>query len=296
MAFYRTISWLFTRIFSLIGLALVVPLALSALCVFIGSGNTAGRLIACLLGALALLLALNAKQNLRKLDQPEVDKSDRDVPNQPLHSVVSGSFVREADLEKYLVENWTWLDAGFPMEFVGQQIQCGELGVIDILARDKVTRDYVVIELKKKLADDVVLGQISRYMGGIQRNRAAIEGVSVRGVIIARTISSRLRAAVSVNPKVELRQYVWTHKGESRAILANRLKCSPRELLLLNNTSDLRSGNRSRGHFRVFRGITRFFHASGLGLTHFSWVIAKNALFLWVSTRERLRDQNPREK
>ncbi|MBU0639491.1 MAG: DUF1016 family protein [Planctomycetes bacterium] len=153
-------------------------------------------------------------------------------------SVVGGTFAREADLENFLVTNWDQLDFGAPLEFVAQQVRCGELGIIDVLGRDRVTRDYVVVELKKGQADDVVFGQLSRYMGGVKRDRATIEGVGVRGIIVARTISPKLRAAAAVNPKVSLRRYVYVSNGESRASLAQRLNCSPGDLLLLPGTGD----------------------------------------------------------
>jgi len=166
---------------------------------------------------------------------PPIDVLGSTAANCP---VVGGTFVREADLESFLVRNWDRLDFGTPLEFVAQQVPCGELGIIDVLARDRVTRDYVVVELKKGQADDVVFGQLSRYLGGIERDCATIEGIGVRGIIVARTISSRLRAAASVNPKVGLRQYVWVSNGGSRASLAQRLNCSPGDLLLLPGTGD----------------------------------------------------------
>ena len=135
----------------------------------------------------------------------------RDLPDSTTNDcpVVGGTFAREADLEKFLVGSWSRLDFGVPLDFVGQQVSCGDLGIIDLLARDRVTHDYVVIELKKGRADDVVFGQLSRYLGAVEQDRAKVEGVGIHGIIVARRISPRLRAAVSVNAKVSVRRYVW---------------------------------------------------------------------------------------
>ena len=218
---------------------LAMLLGLFALFGFMVDGTSEGRVAA---GVLALLLFVIGAYALG-------DQGPRDLPHSPRANspsisttanrpVVGGTFLREADLENFLVRNWDRLDFGTPLKFIEQQVRCGELGIIDVLARDRVTRDYVVVEIKKEQADDVVFGQLARYMGGIERDRATIEGVGVRGIVVARTISSRLRVAASVNPKVGLRQYVWVSNGESSASLAQRLNCSPVDLLLLPGTAD----------------------------------------------------------
>ena len=205
-----------------------------------GSPSATGLFPIALMLGLVVFLLLSARSR-KKREQRQKEEMYSRMPRTDLrYDAVSGTFAREADLENYLVRNWYRLDFGTPLEFVAQQVPCAELGIIDVLARDRVTRDYVVVELKKEQADDVVFGQLSRYMGGIQQDRATIEGVGVCGIIVARTISSRLRAAASVNPKVGLRQYVWVAKGESRASLAQRLNCSPGDLLLLHGTVDQR--------------------------------------------------------
>ena len=68
------------------------------------------------------------------------------------------------------------------------------VGPIDLLAIDTKTGEYVVIELKKGRSADKVYGQCSRYMGWIRKNLAA-KGVKVHGVIVARAIDDKLKAA-----------------------------------------------------------------------------------------------------
>jgi hypothetical protein len=68
------------------------------------------------------------------------------------------------------------------------------VGPIDLLTIDTKTSEYVVIELKKGRSADKVYGQCSRYMGWVRKNLAA-EGAKVHGVIVARQIDDKLKAA-----------------------------------------------------------------------------------------------------
>src|SRR3546814_2790014 len=72
------------------------------------------------------------------------------------------------------------IEANFPgfanfvqrsLQFIGRQYET-TVGPIDILARDKKTGGYVVIELKKGRAAAKVFGPLSRYMGWVKKNLA----------------------------------------------------------------------------------------------------------------------------
>uniref|UniRef100_UPI00261FAF57 AlwI family type II restriction endonuclease n=1 Tax=uncultured Paracoccus sp. TaxID=189685 RepID=UPI00261FAF57 len=92
-----------------------------------------------------------------------------------------------------------------PLEFVGRQYET-TVGPIDILARDKRTKGYVVIELKKGRAADKVFGQLSRYMGWVKKNLAGNAPVS--GMIVGTTIDEKLRAARDAHDtKIDLVTY-----------------------------------------------------------------------------------------
>ena len=84
----------------------------------------------------------------------------------------------EQYLEDLLVEQWETLPWGEELEYLDRQVECGTLGTLDILARDRSNGDYVVIELKRHQGDDEVVGQVSRYMGWIKKQRADHEGVA----------------------------------------------------------------------------------------------------------------------
>jgi hypothetical protein len=91
-----------------------------------------------------------------------------------------------------------------------EQFACGDLGRIDILARDRTSGDYVVIELKRDQGDDEVVGQVSRYMGWIKQRRADQEKVGVKGIIVAHEATDRLRWAVLPHPTISLYTYKFS--------------------------------------------------------------------------------------
>jgi hypothetical protein len=90
------------------------------------------------------------------------------------------------------------------LDYIGDKIDCNlqlegrqystTVGPIDLLCKDKKTDTWVVIELKKGRSADKVYGQCSRYMGWVRKNLAQ-PGQSVHGVIVAKTIDDKLKAA-----------------------------------------------------------------------------------------------------
>ena len=117
------------------------------------------------------------------------------------------SLPSESQLEDLIIKQWESFDFGADLEYVGRQIPCGNIGVLDILARDRDTRAYVVMELKKGEADDEVFGQLARYMGWVIKNMAEPEGVGVEGIIIASHLSSKLQSAAASHSGVGLLCY-----------------------------------------------------------------------------------------
>ena len=88
---------------------------------------------------------------------------------------------------------------------VAQQY-ASDTGTIDILAISKDKKEYLVIELKKGRTSDVVVGQILRYMGFVN-NDLAVNGETVRGVVIALEDDLRLRNALSMVPTIDFFRY-----------------------------------------------------------------------------------------
>ncbi len=102
----------------------------------------------------------------------------------------------EQYLEDILVTQWESLDWGADLEYLGRQVPCGTLGRIDILARDRATGDFVVIELKRDQTDDEVIGQLSRYMGWATEHKAAPQRVGVRGIVVVHELAPKLRGGL----------------------------------------------------------------------------------------------------
>ena len=86
-------------------------------------------------------------------------------------------------------------------------------GPLDILAISKDKKEFLVIELKKGRASDVVMGQIQRYMGHIKNNLAGDR--DVKGLIIALEDDKNLRDALSVAPNIKFMKYEVSFKLSS---------------------------------------------------------------------------------
>jgi len=128
-------------------------------------------------------------------------------------------FVMERHLEDFLVQNWsrTLLGREYRIfedegETIGQQYQT-DSGPIDILAISRDNRTLLVVELKKGRANDVVAGQILRYMGYV-REELAETGQQVKGLIIAAEEDLRLKRALAVVPDISFMRYSVNFKLE----------------------------------------------------------------------------------
>lgn len=132
------------------------------------------------------------------------------IPSSPVALEISqGLFYMEKQLEDFIIYNWdnTILGKKYDLiiedgELLSQQFRT-EIGPIDILARDKKTKDYVVTELKKNQTSDDTIGQLARYMGWIKENK----GGEVKGIIIAGQYDRKLDFALKVMPNVEVFLY-----------------------------------------------------------------------------------------
>ena len=121
-----------------------------------------------------------------------------------------GLFYMEKQLEDFIIENWNKTEFGKKYdlieeegELISQQFKT-DIGFIDILARDKKTKNYVVIELKKNQTSDDTIGQLLRYMGWIKKNK---KDDGVKGVIVAGQFDTKLDHAKSMIPNSEVFLY-----------------------------------------------------------------------------------------
>jgi RecB family endonuclease NucS len=79
-----------------------------------------------------------------------------------------------------------------------------DIGTIDILAKDKTTNSYIVIELKRNQTSDDTVGQLARYMGWISEKK---NDKNVKGIIIASDYDKKLEYALKVVNNVEVFLY-----------------------------------------------------------------------------------------
>ena len=147
---------------------------------------------------------------LRGVTQPPIVSTDETIED-------PATFALEKHLEDFLVQNWsgTELSREFDIfeedgELVGQQFPT-ESGPIDILAISRDRKTLLVVELKKGRANDVVVGQLLRYMGFVKSELAETEQ-TVRGVVIALEDDQRLRRALTMVPNIDFYRYQVSFK------------------------------------------------------------------------------------
>lgn len=121
-------------------------------------------------------------------------------------------FGLESQLEDFLVENWAKLSLGKKFnilkedgEVTGQQYVT-PIGRIDILAKSKDDKEWLVIELKKGRGADQVVGQVLRYIGWVQENEAQ-KNQKVSGLVIAKQSDPKLRYAMKTLNNVRFMTY-----------------------------------------------------------------------------------------
>ena len=123
----------------------------------------------------------------------------------------STTFALEKLLEEFLVSNWERIEMfkNYEIytkdgEIVGRQFNTSE-GRIDILAKEKDTGKFIVMELKRNQTSDAVAGQILRYMNWIKKNLA--EGKEVKGIVIAGDIDNKLKLSLADRNDIQLMRY-----------------------------------------------------------------------------------------
>ena len=121
-----------------------------------------------------------------------------------------GLFYMEKQLEDFIIENWDKTEFGKKYDLIEEEVEIisqqfkTDIGFVDILARDKKTKNYVVIELKKNQTSDDTIGQLLRYMGWIKKNK---KDDGVKGVIVAGQFDTKLDHAKSMIPNSEVFLY-----------------------------------------------------------------------------------------
>jgi len=120
-------------------------------------------------------------------------------------------FYMESQLEDFIIENWDKTELGEKYELIeedGELVsqQYGtKIGNIDILAKEKSSGKYVIIELKKNQTSDDTIGQLTRYMGWIEEHKS--NGQPTKGIIITGMYDERLYYAAKKISDVQIYIY-----------------------------------------------------------------------------------------
>lgn len=122
----------------------------------------------------------------------------------------TSQFAYESHLRDYLTNNLHQIETGLQLyrdeeddAITGVEFDAGGRR-IDILAVDK-DNNLVVIELKVSRGYERTVGQLLRYKAWVRENLA--DGRKVRGIIIAKDISSDLKLAVSEIQDIDTFEY-----------------------------------------------------------------------------------------
>lgn len=144
-------------------------------------------------------------ENIDVVDELENAETENNI------DASSQTFIIEKYLEDFLIGNWENTELGKKYdlifennELVSQQYKTG-IGIIDLLVKEKVTGDYVVIELKRNQTSDTTVGQIMRYIGWVKSKLS--QGKPVKGIIIGYSNDEKLNYAISCVENIEVFLY-----------------------------------------------------------------------------------------
>lgn len=122
------------------------------------------------------------------------------------------SFFFEKQLEDFLISNWDRTPLSKEYEIFEEHGQrCGQqyrtnTGPIDILGQRKDKSDFLVVELKRDRASDVVVGQTLRYMGWVKEHLCN-SNQKVTGCIIAQRKDEKLDYALKHVDSIRFLKY-----------------------------------------------------------------------------------------
>jgi len=120
-------------------------------------------------------------------------------------------FISESDLQKYIEGNWKTISVFREWNLTGSAVKI-QGGEIDLLAHHRVNEKWLILELKKGLADDKTVGQVLRYIGAAKRDIAK-DHEDVEGLIIAAGASKGLKDSMPIAPTINFMAY-FMEKGK----------------------------------------------------------------------------------
>jgi len=146
------------------------------------------------------------KEEKAKAVLEETSETSSPSETRTLEQLLNDLLVERA-LEDVLENNLNLLELDLKLVANGRQYTT-EVGRIDLLAKDH-NDAYVVVELKKDIVEDKVIGQTLRYMGWVRANLSPNK--EVRGIIAGRELTPKLKMAVlglqTEYPLIQLKQF-----------------------------------------------------------------------------------------
>ena len=141
-----------------------------------------------------------------------VDDAEYILPGSEENRETQSSFMFEKHLEDFLVTNWDKTHLGNDYLIyeennipVGRQYRT-DTGPLDILAQSKDGKEFLVVEIKRDRASDVVVGQTLRYMGWVKKNLCS-GGQTVKGCIVALSGDTKLKNALHALDNISFVRY-----------------------------------------------------------------------------------------
>jgi hypothetical protein len=140
-------------------------------------------------------------------------ESMEEMAEEDVTSGVGAQFGLERHLQEFLRDNWDHTPLGQDWKLyeedgdpeAGYEYPCA-IGRIDLLARHRSQRRWLVIELKRSQSSDKTVGQVLRYVGWV-KERMAADGEVVEGLIIAHQADEGIRFALAATDHVRLMLY-----------------------------------------------------------------------------------------
>lgn len=133
------------------------------------------------------------------------------TPEPPVENTIR--FALERHLHNFLFDNWEATSLGQEWDIFARP---GEpdagyefptpIGRIDLLARHRTQPRWLVIELKRNMTSDQVVGQVLRYIGWLRVHQAEADE-SVEGLIIAQGGDPKLHYAISAVQELSFMSY-----------------------------------------------------------------------------------------
>jgi hypothetical protein len=111
----------------------------------------------------------------------------------------------ERDLQRLLSRNLGRIEKGLVPhpDYQLEEFPC-DVGRLDLLCKD-AEDNWVVVELKADWVGDDAVGQILGYMSWVKDNLP--NGSRVRGIIVGKRTSGRVKAAIKLFPDLSIRQF-----------------------------------------------------------------------------------------